>query len=159
MYTQLFELQADYLKALAQPRRLEIVNLLREQELNVTQIYQMLDLPQANVSQHLMVLKESKILDLRKTGKHIYYRLSSSKISQMVDILREVLIDQYADSDLADELTYQMNDLVPVTHDPVCKMRVSPKTAAFTHLHGTTRYYFCASGCLKQFEKQPERYV
>ena len=57
MYSELFRLQANLLKVLAQPKRLEIIHLLRDQRLNVTEIYSMLDLPQANVSQHLLALR------------------------------------------------------------------------------------------------------
>ena len=57
MYSQIFELHAHLLKAIAHPRRLEIIHLLRDQELPVGDIHTMLDLPQANISQHLMVLE------------------------------------------------------------------------------------------------------
>lgn len=43
--------------------------------------------------------------------------------------------------------------------DPVCKMDVDPKTAEFkTDYRGKT-YYFCAPGCKRAFEEDPERYV
>ena len=43
--------------------------------------------------------------------------------------------------------------------DPVCKMEVDEKTARFkTEYHGKT-YYFCAPGCKKAFEKEPEKYL
>jgi ArsR family transcriptional regulator len=66
MYAQLFELHANLLKALSHPRRLEIIHLLRDQELPVTDIYTMLDLPQANISQHLMVLRDAQVVHARR---------------------------------------------------------------------------------------------
>jgi Cu+-exporting ATPase len=43
--------------------------------------------------------------------------------------------------------------------DPVCKMKVDPKTApAKTEYKGKT-YYFCAPGCKVAFEKEPEKYL
>ena len=47
-----------------------------------------------------------------------------------------------------------MSDLVPLTVDPVCGMRLSPKTAAFAYKHEGENYYFCASGCLHQFKEK-----
>jgi ArsR family transcriptional regulator, virulence genes transcriptional regulator len=159
MYTRIFELQADLLQALAHPRRLEIIHLLRDRELPVSDIHTMLDLPQANISQHLMILRDTQVVKTRRKGKQIYYSLSNNKIIHASDLLREVLIDQYEDTEIADELTLKMKDLVPVMRDPVCQMRVSPKTASFSHIHGGETYYFCASGCVKKFTKNPGAYV
>ncbi len=43
--------------------------------------------------------------------------------------------------------------------DPVCKMEVDEKTAKFKSKHAGKTYYFCAPGCLKAFEKNPEKYL
>lgn len=159
MYSQIFDLHSEILKALAHPRRLEIVNLLRDQELDVSDIHTMLDLPQANISQHLMILRDSQIVNTRREGKQIYYSLSHPNIIKASDLFREVLVDQHQNLKNADELTLKMKDLVPLVHDPVCDMRVSPKTAGFTHRHKGETYYFCASGCVKKFKETPEKYV
>lgn len=158
MYTQIFELQADLLQSLAHPRRLEIIQLIRDQELAVSDIHTMLDLPQANISQHLMILRDAQVVKTRRDGKQVYYSLNNKKILQANDLLREVLIDLYKGTEMADDLTLNMKDLVPVVHDPVCLMRVSPKTAGFTHSHGGKNYFFCASGCLKSFKNNPEKF-
>jgi DNA-binding transcriptional ArsR family regulator len=159
MYTQIFELHSDLLQALAHPRRLEIIHLLRDQELSVSDIYTMLDLPQANISQHLMILRDSQVVRTRREGKQIYYSLSNPNIIQASDLLKEILIDQYKDTKIGDELSLKMKDLVPLVRDPVCKMRISPRTASFTHDHQGETYYFCASGCLKKFTQNPGEYV
>lgn len=159
MYSKLFQLHADLLKAMSHPRRLEILQLLRDQELPVTDIHTMLDLPQANVSQHLKVLRDAGVVDYSKDGKQIYYKVANTKFIAMSDLLREILIERYKDSDFADKFTFHMSELVPIVHDPVCQMRVSPKTAAFAHTHHGRDYFFCASGCLKAFKKRPENYV
>lgn len=159
MYAHMFELHAQLLKALAHPRRLEIIQLLRDQELCVSDIYEMLDLPQANISQHLMVLRDAGVVTTTRKGKHIYYKLSHPKIIEANDSLREVLIDHYKDSEIAEQFKLKMKELLPLVHDPVCKMRVSPKTAGFSAQYNENEYYFCASGCSKKFKKNPERYV
>ncbi|MFC1653371.1 metalloregulator ArsR/SmtB family transcription factor [Patescibacteria group bacterium] len=158
MYSELFKLQSDLLKSLANPRRLEIIQLLREQELSVTEIYQMLDLPQANVSQHLMVLRDSGIVKTRKDGKQMFYSLAHKNISEASDLLREILIEKNKNTQVADEFALSMTELMPIQSDPVCKMRVSPKTAGFATSYEGNKYYFCASGCLKEFKNNPKKY-
>ena len=159
MYCQVFDLHAELLKALSHPKRLEIIHLLRDQELSVSDIQEMLDLPQANLSQHLQILREAEVVKTKKEGKQIYYSLSHKNFIEASDLLREVLIEKYRDSPLADEFTERMARLVPLAHDPVCKMRVSPRTAASAHKHGGIIYYFCGSGCQKKFEKDPSIYL
>lgn len=155
----MFQLHADLLKSLAHPRRLEIIHLLRDQELPVSDIHTMLDLPQANISQHLMVLRDAGVVSTRREGKQVIYKLTDQNIVEASDMLREVLMEQNKDTKLADELTMKMQDLVPVVQDPVCHMRVSPKTASFHTKHKDQDYYFCASGCLKVFQKDPKKYA
>lgn len=157
MYSQLFELHAELLKALAHPRRLEIIQLLRDQELPVTDIHTMLDLPQANISQHLMVLREAGIVVCRRDGKQMYYSVADQNIVRACDVLREVLIDKHIQ--MSNLSLLSMKELVPLVHDPVCGMRLSPKTAGFSHIHQGVTHYFCASGCLKKFKESPEAYV
>lgn len=159
MYSQLFELQANFLKAIAHPRRLEIIQLLQDQELPVTDIHTMLDLPQANISQHLMILREGGVVETRKDGKQVFYKLSSPLINEACELVREVLIDQHQNTDVADGLLLKMKDLLPLSTDPVCKMRVSPKTAGFHERLDGKDYYFCASGCHKHFTANPEKYI
>jgi YHS domain-containing protein len=43
--------------------------------------------------------------------------------------------------------------------DPICKMTVDEKTARFTSVYKGKTYYFCAPGCKKTFEMNPEQYV
>jgi ArsR family transcriptional regulator len=53
-----------------------------------------LDLPQANVSQHLAVLRERGLVEGRRDGQRVFYSVSSPKIIQAMDLLREVMHDQ-----------------------------------------------------------------
>ena len=159
MYQQVFELHSNLHKAMAHPKRLEIIHLLRDQTLTVTQIQDMLDLPQANLSQHLTILRQAGVVTNRKIGKQIFYRLSHKNFVKASDLLRQVLIEKYQNDKIADELTLKMVDLVPLTIDPVCGMRLSPKTAAFAHQHAGENYYFCAAGCHKEFKDHPKKFI
>lgn len=158
MYLKIFKLHTDLLKAMSHPKRLEIIQLLRDQTLSVGQIQQMLNLPQANLSQHLQILRVSGIVSTRKVGKEIFYRIGHKNFIRASDQLREILIERYKDDPIADEFTHKMSDLVPLVQDPVCGMQVSPKTASYGYSYRGFHYYFCASGCFEMFKKQPRHY-
>lgn len=160
MYQTIFKLQENIYKALASEKRLEIIQLLRENELTVSQIQDMLGIPQANLSQHLQVLREHNLVTTQRKGKYIYYKLYHFNISQSTDLVREMLIDQNkGNTKVTEELRLKMKDLVPLQKDLVCGMRVSPKTAAAAHKHKHKTYYFCASGCKKEFKNNPKKYL
>ena len=158
MCQEVFQLHADLLKALAQPRRLEIINLLQNQELSVTEMQGMLALPQANLSQHLQVLRKQGVVASRREGKQIFYRLAHKNFLKANSLLRDVLIEQYEKTPLEKIVQADVTQLLPVVIDPVCGMRVSKKTAAGSYFHDGTHYYFCASGCLGKFKKSPQKY-
>lgn len=159
MYCQVFEEHAEFLKAMSHPKRLEILHLLRDGQLSVTQIQDMLDLPQANLSQHLMILKDAGVLVAQRKGKNIYYKPAHKNFIKASDLIRKVLVEKHQHDKNADEFTQKMSDLVPLTSDPVCGMRLSPKTASFAKKFGGKEFFFCASGCLENFSKNPEKYT
>ncbi len=76
------------LKAIAHPVRLSIINLLRDgKRMNVTQIYTFLGMEQAVVSQHLAILKEKEILEVKRQGKHSYYFLKHPRIVEVINLM------------------------------------------------------------------------
>jgi DNA-binding transcriptional ArsR family regulator len=102
---QLFKLQAEICKTLADSKRLMILHELRDGEMSVSQLVSNLGLPQANVSQHLAILRERGIVNWRREGTSVYYGLANPKIAQACDLVREVLADQLAENQaLADSL-------------------------------------------------------
>lgn len=158
MYQEIFELQAQTLKALANPKRLEIINLLRDQSLSVSEMTTMLNLPQSNLSQHLQILRTAKIVHTKRNGKQIFYEICHPNFIKASDLIREALIENCDDSPLAKKLKTNIKKLLPLSLDPVCGMRISPKLANFTQTHQNKKYYFCASGCLQKFNKNPNNY-
>ncbi len=93
--TEFAELHAQICKGLADPKRLLILNALRDGERSVTDICEELDLPQSNVSQHLAVLRDRGLADTRRDGQRIFYSVSSPKIIAAMDLLREVMHEQH----------------------------------------------------------------
>lgn len=90
---QLHELHARVCKAIADPKRLLIINELRDKELSVGDLSQALTLTQSNVSQHLAILRERGLVTTRRDGTTIYYALRSQKVVQAVDLLREFMAE------------------------------------------------------------------
>ena len=75
---------ADILKALAQPTRLKIIELLADGEHCVCEIYPAIDHEQSNTSRHLQMMLKSGILNQRKDGLKIYYSLRHPEVLEMV---------------------------------------------------------------------------
>jgi DNA-binding transcriptional ArsR family regulator len=97
MEVRILELQAAICKTLSSPVRLRILNLLKNGEKSVSELTQLLGLPQANVSQHLAVLRETNILTTRREETSIHYKIANPKITKACNILREALLEQLED--------------------------------------------------------------
>lgn len=83
---------------MANPTRLKIMNLLREGEKSVEELRERLRLPKANLSQHLSILRQRRILSTRRSGLNIYYKIANPKMIKACDILRDVLLEQLQES-------------------------------------------------------------
>jgi DNA-binding transcriptional ArsR family regulator len=90
----LFELQSEVCKTLASPKRLEIINALKDGEKTVGELVDILVVPKANVSQHLAVMRHKGILKSRRDGVNIYYKIANPKVVQACGLMREVLTEQ-----------------------------------------------------------------
>ena len=91
--SQICRLHADICQTLANPKRLRIINILREKEISAGEIQKILGIPKANLSQHMSVLKQKGIVMARKEGNIVYYRLARPKILKAYDIMRDVLFE------------------------------------------------------------------
>jgi ArsR family transcriptional regulator len=90
---QLYELHASICQTLANPKRLEIIDLLRDGEKSVTELVEAMEISQANLSQHLTVMRQKGIVTPRREGVNVYYRLSNPKIIKACDLMRQVLLE------------------------------------------------------------------
>ena len=90
---RLWEMQADMCQTLANPKRLQILNLLKDRELSVGAMVQALGVAKANLSQHLGVMRQKGILLSRREGTTIYYRLGTPHIAEACKIMRLVLLE------------------------------------------------------------------
>jgi len=91
---ELYEIHAEMCKVFSNSTRLEILNLLRGKELSVTELIKKTGLSQANISQHLSIMKSKGIVVSNRKGKNIYYRRANPKIIKAFDIIRDVLAEK-----------------------------------------------------------------
>jgi ArsR family transcriptional regulator len=94
---EIFELHANLCKGLADPKRLLIIEALRDKPRTVSEISAALELPQSNVSQHLGILRQREIVRARRLGSNVFYSLTNPKVLQALDLLREVMAEQLAE--------------------------------------------------------------
>jgi DNA-binding transcriptional ArsR family regulator len=93
MDIDVFEMQAEVCKTIANPTRLRILHVLRDGEKSVGELVDLLGLKQSNLSQHLSIMKQATILKTRKQGSNIYYSVAYPKINTACDLVRELLIE------------------------------------------------------------------
>jgi DNA-binding transcriptional ArsR family regulator len=87
-----YRLHAEVLKTLAQPRRLQILDLLRERERSVGDLARTLGVAQANVSQHLAALRAQDLVTARREGTTVYYALTHPEIARACDMFHVFLL-------------------------------------------------------------------
>ena len=91
----IFEMQAEICKTLTNPKRIEILNTLKNEEKTVTELVTALGASKANVSQHLAVMRHKGILATRREGVNIYYRVANPKVIEACSLMKEVLFEQH----------------------------------------------------------------
>ena len=94
MEDQIYAYHAEMCQVLSHPKRLEVINILRDGEMTVSELAQRLGLTVGNLSQHLSMMKERHILLSRKEGNMVYYRITNPKLIRCFDMMREMLFEQ-----------------------------------------------------------------
>ena len=109
MQDALRRFKADFFQALAHPTRIAIVDLLRDGELSAGAIIERLGIEQANVSQHLTVLRAKHIVVNRKVGNQVFYSVRDRLILEVLDVMKRYFYAHLAESqamfdDMKDEI-------------------------------------------------------
>jgi len=89
-----YDHQAELLKALAHPVRLQILDILRDGEQCVCHIEAVLRLRQAYISQQLMTLRKAGLVADRKDGLRVYYRTTDRAVFRVLDPARSMVEQQ-----------------------------------------------------------------
>ena len=93
MLQSLRQFKAEIFQALGHPTRVAIVEYLRHGEISVGQLCEKVGIEQANASQHLAVLRSKHIVETRKEGNQIFYRLRNPLVGDILEMMRKYFFD------------------------------------------------------------------
>ena len=115
---ELFSQFARIGKALGNGNRLELLEFLAQGERSVDELAKVSGLSVANTSQHLQLLRQSGLVNSRKDGLKVYYRISNDDVLELLNKLRQVAERELADvGKLIDTYLTIKDDLEPVEHE------------------------------------------
>lgn len=147
MSSDILSIQEEIFKVIGNQKRLEILLLLENRELNVSEMIEMLGLRQSNLSQHLTLLRAQHLVEVRKHGRESFYSLADNSIAVAIRSIHDFLRKTHRI-----DAAFDSNALFPIVTDPICGMRFSA-SKAFSHINkGGKLYHFCASGCESAFK-------
>ncbi len=122
MPTALRHFKADFFKALAHPVRLHILDLLRTGELSVNELQTRLDIEPSSVSQQLAVLRGKNIVEARKNGTSVIYRVRDPQVFELLDVARRIFNSHLIDTQ---SMLEELADEEPVTTKRKTPQRLS----------------------------------
>ena len=99
MQDKLREYKASIFQAMSHPTRIAILEVLRDRELSARAIQEKLGVEQANLSQHLAILRTRQIVVSRKDGNQVFYSIRNPMLVEVLDIMR-----RYFQANLADAI-------------------------------------------------------
>jgi len=112
---QLYEQFARIGKALSSAHRLELLEVLAQGEHSVEAVARETDMSIANASQHLQVLRTAQLVDVRRDGVYIYYRLADEQVFTLWQTMRHVGEARIAEIDrIVDTYLHDRNQLQPI---------------------------------------------
>jgi DNA-binding transcriptional ArsR family regulator len=117
MDKEFYRRHAELCSVFASPLRLELLQLLDAHgECSVGDLAEATGVRMANLSQHLAVMRSTNIVDSRREGVTVYYRLSDQRIIQAFNIITEILMGQLdRDEKLRQELALRLQDTIGET--------------------------------------------
>ncbi len=105
-------------RVLGHPVRIRILELLRDGERGVGELQSELNLDSSGTSQHLSALRQLGLLDSRRAGTSVYYRIKDPRVAELLAVAKQILTSALSDaqallSDLADETSEGSDHLEP----------------------------------------------
>ena len=94
MERSIFDIQAEFCRAMGNATRLQILHILRERPMTVSEIMEELGLSQSMVSRQLSVLRAVNVVVGNRRGNEMVYHLTNEKISEVCDLVRMVLMEE-----------------------------------------------------------------
>lgn len=86
-----YRIHSEICKTIAHAKRLEILDTLRKGELSVNELAHRMGVQAANVSQQLALLRSAGVVETRRTGTTVHYRIANPKILKAYDLMTEVM--------------------------------------------------------------------
>jgi DNA-binding transcriptional ArsR family regulator len=112
-----YQLKAEMFRVLGHPVLVRMLELLREGELPVRELQRLLDLDSSGASQHLTALRKLGLLESRREGTSVYYRIKDARTNQLLDVARQILTSNLEQSQVL------LGELTATTPAPVPKPR------------------------------------
>jgi len=116
------------LRALADENRVRAVAALQGRELRVCQIVELLGLANSTVSKHMAILKQARLVDSRKDGRWIYYRLTDEEVLPEAAEATELLIRSLARDDTIREDARRLKEILKIDPEELCRRQSSCKS-------------------------------
>ncbi len=88
-----YEIKARVISVLANPKRLQIIEILGKSERTVSELASELEIAQATTSQHLAVMRKTGVVETRKEGNFVFYRLADAKIAEACAVMSRAIVD------------------------------------------------------------------
>ncbi len=127
-------------KALSSPKRLEILDLLCQGEHTVDDLAKLSGLSISNVSQHLRVLREARLVDSRKDGLYVHYFIADPSVAQFWQAFRNLAVHRLAEVREVVRLYFQEGDeLEPVGHEEL-ERRIEDKRVVILDVRPEVEY-------------------
>ena len=105
---EFYNLHADLCKAIFNPKRLAIIDALRGNRMNVSDLSEKLSTSQSNISQHLAILRSKGLVVSVNEGSNTYYSISNPKIIKAFDLVSEIIKDKFrSDNKILNEMIKQ----------------------------------------------------
>lgn len=91
---EIYRLHADLCQMLSNPTRLKILEKLKDEEKTVSELVDEIGVRQANLSQHLAELRKRDLVENRREGSNVYYKVAYPKVVEACNLVREVVFEQ-----------------------------------------------------------------
>ena len=154
--TDLYKQLASVTKALSNPHRLEIIDLLAQGAFPVEYIAEQTNMPVANASQHLQVLKGSGLVKTNREGKYVYYELAGQHVYNTWCSLRELGFMQNSEiRRLLDDYRERRNQLYTISDKELLR-RIEKGDIYIIDVRPEEEY---RSGHIKNAESVPNRSI
>ncbi len=89
--SKIFQMQCDICKALGHPLRMAIVDCLKDKEMAAADLIEDMEISKANLSKHMSLLIQGGIVEPRRDGRQVYYRLTDPDIQKACAIMSSIL--------------------------------------------------------------------